>query len=239
MGLQVCLELMHVLFKHTPLCCNPTLREVWGRHSHSQKWDLGVLRDSQKFRTKLRGQNTLHWGVFYTVENVLKCRCPKWPRMSHLDICSTCYGWKKGRESNWKFDSRPLKVKNRPNSGVCRWSATHRWKALKETYKFSLKLVPIRGRSEKLWTPKVPGVQTGIVSGLHFGSLGKKCHSDASASVRRREYYMGEGGGFPQVRVVVSQVSPRLPMACPSTKGAPECELTNLLVGLMQVWMSE
>jgi hypothetical protein len=44
-----------------------------------------------------RGQNTSHRGVFYTVEKVLKCRCPKWSRMSHLDICSTSYGWKKGR----------------------------------------------------------------------------------------------------------------------------------------------
>jgi hypothetical protein len=46
---------------------------------------------------------------------------------------------------------------------------------------------------------------------------------------------MGEGGGFPRVRVVVSLVSPELPMACPSTEGALESELTNLLVGLMQV----
>ncbi len=28
----------------------------------------------------------------------------------------------------------------------------------------------------------------------------------------------GEGGGFPQVRAVVSQVNPRSPMACPNTK---------------------
>jgi len=42
---------------------------------------------------------------------------------------------------------------------------------------------------------------------------------------------MGEGGGFPRIRAVVSQVSPRLSMACPSTKGAKKCELTNLLVG--------
>jgi hypothetical protein len=46
---------------------------------------------------------------------------------------------------------------------------------------------------------------------------------------------MGEGGGFPRVRAVVSFVSPELPVACPSIKGALECELTNLLVGLMQV----
>jgi len=28
----------------------------------------------------------------------------------------------------------------------------------------------------------------------------------------------GEGGGFPRVRAVVSQVSPRLPVTCPYTK---------------------
>jgi len=49
---------------------------------------------------------------------------------------------------------------------------------------------------------------------------------------------MGEGGGFPRVRVVVSLVSIELLVACPSTKGALECELTNLLVGLMQVRVS-
>jgi hypothetical protein len=53
-----------------------------------------------------RGQNTLHWGVLYIIEKVLKCRCPKWPHMSHLDICSPSYGQKKGRESNWQFDSK-------------------------------------------------------------------------------------------------------------------------------------
>jgi hypothetical protein len=154
-----------------------------------------------------RGQNTLHWGIFYTVEKVLKCRCPKWPRMSHLDICSTSYGRKKGRESNWQFDSQPLKVKNRPDFGACRWSATHRWKALDESYNFVLDLVPIRVRNEKLWASKVLGVETKTVSGFHFGSFGKKSHSDASPAESCKEYYMGEGGGFPQVRAVVSQVS--------------------------------
>ncbi len=113
------------------------------------------------------------------------------------------------------------------------------WKALKENYKFALNLVPIGGQDEKLWTPKVPGVQTGTISGLHFGSPEKKCHSDASVAERHREYYTGEGGGFPRVRAVMNQVSPELFVACSSTKGVPECELTNLLVGLMQVRVSE
>jgi hypothetical protein len=43
---------------------------------------------------------------------------------------------------------------------------------------------------------------------------------------------MGEGGGFPQVQAVVSLVNPKSPVVRPSTKGAPESELTNLwLVG--------
>jgi len=46
---------------------------------------------------------------------------------------------------------------------------------------------------------------------------------------------MGEGGGFPRIRVVVSFVSLELPVARPNTKGAPKSDLTNLLVGLMQV----
>jgi hypothetical protein len=71
-------------------------------------------------------QNTISWVktpciemFLYTVGKVLKCRCPKCHRMNHLDICSTSYGWKEGRESNWQFDFRPLKVGN-PDSDACR-----------------------------------------------------------------------------------------------------------------------
>jgi hypothetical protein len=139
--------------------------------------------------------------------------------MSHLDICSPSYGQKKGRESNCQFDSRPLKVRNRPESDVCRRSATWSWKALKESYKIASDLIPIRGMSKKLWMPKVLGVQTRTVSGLLIGSPGKKkCHLDVASAESCREYYKREGGGFPRVQAMVSQVSPRLPVACPNTK---------------------
>jgi len=49
---------------------------------------------------------------------------------------------------------------------------------------------------------------------------------------------MGEGGGFPRIWAVLSLVNPKLQVAYPSTKGVPECKLTNLLVGLMQVRVS-
>jgi hypothetical protein len=80
---------------------------------------------------------------------------------------------------------------------------------LEESYNFGSDLVLIQVRGKELWASKVPGVQTEIVSGLHFGSPGKKSHLDASAAESCREYYMGEGRGFPRVQAVVSQVSPR------------------------------
>jgi len=152
----------------------------------------------------------------------LKCRCRKWPRMSHSDIYNTSYGRKKGQESNWQFDSRPLKVGNQPNPGVCRWSATHHWKALEENYKFALDLIPIRGLSWELWAPKVPRVQSETISGLLLGSPGIKSHVDAGATERRREYYMGEGGGFPRVWAMVSQVSPCCPWLVLTPKVFPK-----------------
>jgi len=37
---------------------------------------------------------------------------------------------------------------------------------------------------------------------------------------------------------MVSLMSPELLVACPNIKSVPECELTNLLVGLVQVRIS-
>jgi hypothetical protein len=47
-----------------------------------------------------------------------------------------------------------------------------------------------------------------------------KCHLDVAPMERHREYYKGEGGGFPQIQTVVSLVSPSLRVACFSTKNA-------------------
>jgi len=66
-----------------------------------------------------------------------------------------------------------------------------------------------------------------------LGVPGQKANSDVGTMGSCKEYYMGEGGGFLRVWAVVSLVSPELSVACPNTKGASECELTNSLVGLM------
>jgi hypothetical protein len=101
------------------------------------KWGLKSPSGLSKLQSLIVGVKTPCIEVFvYIIGKLSKCKCRKWARMSHLDICSTSYDKKKCWESNCQFVSRPLKVKNRPDLCVCRWSATHHWKALNENYKF-------------------------------------------------------------------------------------------------------
>jgi hypothetical protein len=53
---------------------------------------------------------------------------------------------------------------------------------------------------------------------------------------KNKKYYKGEGGGFPQIQVVVNLVSPHLLVACSCTKSA--LTLINLLFGLCKsMWV--
>jgi hypothetical protein len=123
--------------------------------------DLGSFGTPECLECDNRGQNTSHWGVLGVIGKVLKCRSLKWPRIGHLDICSPSYGQKKGRELNWQFDSRPLKVGNRPLSDIWIRSAVWHWKALEENYNFGSDLALIRLGSRELWAPKVSRLQPG------------------------------------------------------------------------------
>ncbi len=151
---------------------------LWGKcedETHTPKsGNLEFFGTPKNSELDCRGQNTSHWGVIYTVGKVLKCRCPKWPCMSHLDIYNTSYSQKKGRESNWQFDSWPLKVGNRLNLGVCRWSATHRWKALEENYNFAWNLIPIGVEVRSYELPKSRESKPGEFRDSSLGVSGQK-----------------------------------------------------------------
>jgi hypothetical protein len=54
-----------------------------------------------------------------------------------------------------------------------------------------------------------------------LGILRQKCHLSAGPMAMQRVYYKGEGGGFPQVQVVVNLVSPRSPVSLFGNKNAP------------------
>jgi hypothetical protein len=91
-----------------------------------------------------------------------------------LDICNMGCGRKKGRESNWQFDSRPLKVENWPNPGACRWNATHLWKALEESYKFVSDLISIGGQNWEYELPKSRESKPGQFRDSILGVPGQK-----------------------------------------------------------------
>jgi len=177
--------------------------------------------------------------VFYIIGKLLERRCLKWAHIAHLDIWNISYGQKKGQESNCQFDSRPQKVGNQPDLLSCRGRAKYRWKALNESYNFASDRTSIGGLLTKLWGSKVTGVPASEISGLPLGSPEKKSHLDVASVESCTVYYKGEGGGFPQVRAVVSLVcscclwlvlAPRVLQLC-----------TNHLVWVMcrTVWVSE
>ncbi len=71
----------------------------------------------------------------------------------------------------------------------------------------------LKPRSNRTWqlgdmSSQSLGTPIGTISGLQLGSLGKKSHLDVASAERCREYYKGEGGGFPRVRAMVCHGSP-------------------------------
>ncbi len=150
-------------------------------------------------------------------------KCLKWALMTHLNSLNTSYGQMKGQESNWQFDSQPLKVRSHSNFLACRWRETYRWKALDKGYNFSLDFISMEGLHTKLWAPKVARIPIVRILKLPFGSLGTKWHFGVSPMARHKVYYKGEGGGFLQIRVVVNLVNLCLPVARLCTKVLQLC----------------
>jgi len=62
--------------------------------------------------------------------------------------------------------------------------------------------------SQSYGAPKLWESQLARFQDSHSGVPGEKSHLDVSSASSHRVYYKGEGGGFPQVRVVVSLVCP-------------------------------
>jgi hypothetical protein len=111
--------------------------------------------DSWIFWRWLQNQNSLDWKVHFIIGKILEPKCLEWVRMIHLNTFNTSYGQKKGKESNCKFDSQPLEVRNRPNLVTCRWRAIYRFKTFDEDYNFYLDLISIKSLQKKLWASKV------------------------------------------------------------------------------------
>jgi hypothetical protein len=118
-----------------------SVKECEGMNPHIPKWtpiwELESQRTPESSEGHCRDQKPLDWKFLYIIRNLLKPRCLKWAHMTHLNIWNTSYRQKKGPESNWKFDSRPIKVRNRLYFLACRWRATYYWKDLDKGYNFA------------------------------------------------------------------------------------------------------
>jgi len=49
-------------------------------------WELDFWWTFESLGSNCKGQNPLEWKVLYIIGNILKLRCLKWARMTHLDI---------------------------------------------------------------------------------------------------------------------------------------------------------
>ncbi len=146
---------------------------------------------------------------------------------SHSEVNSDCGSWSPNGLSNLQNTITGVKpiglnsfLYHWPNFLVFKSRETYHWKALDEGYNFVLDFIVIRGLHAKLWAPKVAGVLAMGILGLPLTSPGTKGHLHVAPMESCREYYKGEGGGFPQVWVVVSLVSGKLPLVRPNTKSA-------------------
>jgi hypothetical protein len=159
-----------------------SVRKCEGVNPHTPKatptWEMESRWTPETSKSDCKGQTSMYCGVLYIIGKLLKRRCLKWARIAHSDIWNTSYGQKKGRESNCQFDSRPQKVKNRPDLLSWRGRATYHWKALDKSYNFTSDRIAIRALFAKLWGSKVAGVPFGAISGLPLGSPGKNSHLD-------------------------------------------------------------
>jgi hypothetical protein len=135
---------------HTIFVATPLLPSVGVKPNTPKVGDLESSGTPECLGFDRKAQNTSHWGVLGVIGKLLKRRYRKWPCIGHLDICNPRYGQKKGRESNWQFDSWPLKVRNQPLPDVRIESSIRRLKDLDEGYKFGSDLVAIKLRNWEL-----------------------------------------------------------------------------------------
>jgi hypothetical protein len=144
---------------------------------------------------------------------------------------------KEGQQSKCQFDSRPLKVRNRPELCVCRWRATYLWKALNKGYNFAPEIASIKGLNKKSWTSKVVGILILGISRLPTWESWEKWHLDATPWLIIENTIRGKVVTSPKSRpwwILWVYV-------CPWLVCAPKCSdyaLTNLLFGLCRsIWI--
>jgi hypothetical protein len=179
-----------------------------------------------------KAQNTLHWGVLEVIGKVLKRRYRKWPRIGHLDICSSSYGQKEGSGVKLAVWLPATKSRESTHSrralGECDTSLERSRRGLQ--YWFILRPDPRSGRG--VMAVQSPGSPTGTHSGQLRDSIsGVPGKSDIRMPLPRvnAEYTIGSKVvAYSRVRAVVCLVVQSARGLSPHPRVSRKCELTTL-----------
>jgi len=93
--------------------------------------------------------------------------------------------------------------------------------------------------SQSYGAPKSQESQLARFRDSHSGVPGEKSHLDVGFVANHKVYYKGEGGGFPQVRAVVSLVCPCCPWLVLAPGVLQLCTNHFVWVVCRPVWVSE
>jgi hypothetical protein len=93
--------------------------------------------------------------------------------------------------------------------------------------------------SQSYGAPKLRESHLARFRNSHSGILGEKSHLDVGSVASHRVYYKGEGGGFPQLRAVVSLVCPCCPWLILAPKVLQLCINHFVWVMCKPIWVSE
>jgi hypothetical protein len=189
-------------------CCrNPTLTKCEDETHTLKVGDLESSGTPENSEFECRAQNISHWNVLGIIGKFLKHRCPKWPRMSHLDGSQI---------GNLTTDQAKLGINPIP---TCDAGVRH---GVEKLSRRATRLVQTSSRSEvrarSYDGPKSQESKLGQFRDFTLGVPGQRATWVWARWSNAGNTMWGEGGGFPRVRAVVSQVSPRSPVACPNTK---------------------
>jgi hypothetical protein len=147
--------------------------------------------------------------------------------MNHLDIFSPSYGQKKGRESNWQFDST---IKSRESTRIqrlqieCNMVLESSRKELQDFFK------PHPNRRSKQEVMDAQSPESAIRANFEtpLWESREKMPFGCSLDGELQRMLYGERWWLPPSSGRGESSESKLPVVCPNTKGVPECELTHL-----------
>jgi hypothetical protein len=150
--------------------------------------------------------------------------------MGHLNICNTSYGKKKGWESNWQFDSRPIKSRESTGPQGVQVKCDTSLENSRQELQVCFRPHPNSRFEKRVTSPQsVKSPNRDSFGTPPWESWDKKPFGCRCREEAQRILYGGRWW-LPRVQAVVSLVSPKSPVACPNTKSVPESDLNNLLV---------